>query len=544
MTYLCFIFVFFSQKCIKRIVYKFYKMKSKHLINKIYTILEGVILALISYWILILQRYTSKVPRKNNISQPLIQFKANELLKSQNTDLTKNIRQTIISKKINISKKSKNVRDSKTRKFLILFCIFFTSFIGQHSNKKVVLFLYHVILSRFDIPVYIFYTFDHINFNFLFSIYNLITISNEKDLCEFLIVSIPQYFLIYQHISFIIPIFSLFIYRYIKSYLNERPTYLFLHISILICACAHVIFLGSQKIRIPETDFYIMDRAKISLMNAHDAKIEGEFEIIKVHEEIEVSDQQNISNGEINQDTKKIHNQDSETVQLANAEKITKKTEKRFKREVDPFFKNNDLLRLKYLPYQMYLTSLDKQLDSKFDEVILDEKEIEPQQLWKVMLSEGREYLKAGEFFRIMNMKNGKKFGIRSDKILATSDEGKVTRQQLLITKCQNHSYYQSNQETPKDLQRAKSKTKTQERLFFIDFGFNINLFDTSFLIILLVFVLFNSILHRRFGYHSLIDEELIKLLFFGVGTILINDRGFFKTTMMLIIMKMTHNIG
>lgn len=519
-------------------------MKSKHLINKIYTILEGVILALISYWILILQRYTSKVPRKNNISQPLIQFKANELLKSQNTDLTKNIRQTIISKKINISKKSKNVRDSKTRKFLILFCIFFTSFIGQHSNKKVVLFLYHVILSRFDIPVYIFYTFDHINFNFLFSIYNLITISNEKDLCEFLIVSIPQYFLIYQHISFIIPIFSLFIYRYIKSYLNERPTYLFLHISILICACAHVIFLGSQKIRIPETDFYIMDRAKISLMNAHDAKIEGEFEIIKVHEEIEVSDQQNISNGEINQDTKKIHNQDSETVQLANAEKITKKTEKRFKREVDPFFKNNDLLRLKYLPYQMYLTSLDKQLDSKFDEVILDEKEIEPQQLWKVMLSEGREYLKAGEFFRIMNMKNGKKFGIRSDKILATSDEGKVTRQQLLITKCQNHSYYQSNQETPEDLQRAKSKTKTQERLFFIDFGFNINLFDTAFLIILLVFMLFNSILHRRFGYHSLIDEELIKLLFFGVGTILINDRGFFKTTMMLIIMKMTHNIG
>lgn len=544
MTYLCFIFVFFSQKCIKRIVYKFYKMKSKHLINKIYTILEGVILALISYWILILQRYTSKVPRKNNISQPLIQFKANELLKSQNTDLTKNIRQTIISKKINISKKSKNVRDSKTRKFLILFCIFFTSFIGQHSNKKVVLFLYHVILSRFDIPVYIFYTFDHINFNFLFSIYNLITISNEKDLCEFLIVSIPQYFLIYQHISFIIPIFSLFIYRYIKSYLNERPTYLFLHISILICACAHVIFLGSQKIRIPETDFYIMDRAKISLMNAHDAKIEGEFEIIKVHEEIEVSDQQNISNGEINQDTKKIHNQDSETVQLANAEKITKKTEKRFKREVDSFFKNNDLLRLKYLPYQMYLTSLDKQLDSKFDEVILDEKEIEPQQLWKVMLSEGREYLKAGEFFRIMNMKNGKKFGIRSDKILATSDEGKVTRQQLLITKCQNHSYYQSNQETPKDLQRAKSKTKTQERLFFIDFGFNINLFDTAFLIILLVFMLFNSILHRRFGYHSLIDEELIKLLFFGVGTILINDRGFFKTTMMLIIMKMIRNIG
>lgn len=428
------------------------------------------------------------------------------------------------------------------------------SFLARNLPKLASRCVYSLILGELGIPGYFIGILNSCDFNFLLSLYFLIKYHDEHTFYVNMMVLIPQMFLVQKHLAFALPIIILFIFRHARSLSNHRVFIFFINVTITTIQILWVIRRWRMPLEMEKTDHFIMDRAKIILSTAYGDHIDGQFDIIKVHEEIETPE---IKSEEMAatpltfglQTTAKKKEQDfstatDETGIDASKKEVSaeKKPEKKFRREMDSFLKHNDLIRLLHIPTSRYMASTEHKLDNKFYKVNFAGQSETSFHLWRVILHKNTEYLQAGRFFKIKNAHTGLTLGIRGDGTLNCSHEGRKTRQYFVVKTCENHRYYKNVQENPAHLQMAQSETEYLENLMVYDFGFGLDIFHLFLYLILLLFFLINVILHVRLGYRILIDQKIWAItIFTGLTLIIINQR-YFKSGLILILLRITAN--
>lgn len=457
-------------------------------------------------------------------------------------------------------------RNIYLKKIATLIAILAIAFLAQHTSKYTSQHLYSIILTALDIPNYFLSILKPCNFNLLLTFYTFIKYSDEIGLYENSVVFIPQIFLIFQKMAFILPIFALILYRYVKSYLNGRPTFFTWNLLLLIGMSFHAIEEFSSPLSMSETDHYIMDRAQIDLYSSYGYHLDGKFDVIKVHEEVETpqikEDKENIPQLQFQQG---IQTSEEKKKEIPNTNKdgsiystvmgddvtqtkikevqIEKTNQKKFRRELDSFLKDGDLIRLLHLPTSTYMASSEIKIDSKFYKVNFAGQTESSFHLWRIVLPKNVEYLQSGRFFSLKNAHTGLTFGIRSDGILNCSQEGRKSRQKMVIKNCENHMYYKTVQEKKENLERAKSKTTYLEKRVEYDFGFGPSLKNLIMFTFLFLFIILATIFCIRFNCKHIIDEKIIGITIFTWFLTFFKEESYFRAGFWLILLRLARNM-
>lgn len=435
---------------------------------------------------------------------------------------------------------------------LIIICVIF-----KNAKKNTSIYIYTLIFQLLNIPNYLLILLEPCNFNFLLIIFNIHR-TTKTGFYENMKFLIPQIIFINKNISFVLTSLSILIFRHIQLFLKSKSSYFYLNLSILISVSLFTVWNVENTLKLTETEKYVMDRAQILLQNSHGDQIEGFFDIIKVHEEIdtpEIIHEDSIEPIAANKVSKTDGKEDKKDLQESKKEEKNNEIQnnrknesenldpKKFKREPDSFLKHDDLIRLNHLPTSTYMVASEDEIDNKFKRIHFQGMNEPSFNLWRLVLPKNEKYLQAGKFFRLKNAHSGLFFGIRSDGILAISLESRKTRQMMLITKCNNHAYYKAFQDNDDKLKKANEKTRYFQKIPEYDFGLNLSIINFALFMTHLVLMLFNHVLHYRLNVSLLSDNHIYELTVFAGFQVFMRDTLLFKTSFSLILLKQFTNL-
>ncbi|KRH94431.1 putative transporter [Pseudoloma neurophilia] len=447
---------------------------------------------------------------------------------------------------------------TRLQKLLKLAIVGICAFLAQYSTKNTTQAVFCVIFSYLNIPNYLLVLTQQCNFNVVLSFLLFITNGSEPGIYNNLMVLIPQMFLIHQYLAFFLPVLVFFVCRYAVARGRSRIRELLINLFFLISQVLYVIHkLNLPRVMQPTAE-YIMDRAKIQLYSAYDDYITGQFDVIKVHEEIETPKVKSEESGapdqgyglkttqndkkENTKTTSRTEGKSEKTIEEIKDSSLEEGATKKFRREMDSFLKHNDLVRLLHIPTGLYMASTEEKIDNKFYKTEFYDQNTSSFHLWRVILPKREEFLRSGRFFSLKNAHTGLTLGIRSDGVLNCSHEGRKSRQKFIVKDCENHSYYKNVQDKPENLIRARSETTILEKHVEYNLGFEPNFLSAFGFLSLLIFHLFNLILHLRFKVRLLLDKKMVQITIFTGLLAFLEEQSYFNSGILLIVLRMSTN--